>query len=66
VNVGSIPNMTSPFAALAPRRTLPRRPMPVQPRPDERSGRIRGRVWINGREVGGTDARYAHLSAGHD
>lgn len=26
----------------------------------------RGRAWINGREVGGSDARYAHLSRSHD
>ena len=26
----------------------------------------RGRVWVNGRELGGTEARYAHLAASHD
>jgi hypothetical protein len=25
-----------------------------------------GRAWINGREVGGTDPRYIHLSESHD
>jgi hypothetical protein len=25
-----------------------------------------GRAWINGREVGGADARYIHLSESHD
>jgi len=25
-----------------------------------------GRAWINGREVGGPDPRYSHLSQGHD
>jgi len=25
-----------------------------------------GRAWINGREVGGPDSRYAHLSATYD
>jgi hypothetical protein len=25
-----------------------------------------GRAWINGREAGGADARYAHLSGSHD
>ncbi len=25
-----------------------------------------GRAWINGREVGGTDRRYAHLEEGYD
>ena len=26
----------------------------------------RGRAWINGREVGGEDPRYAHLYRSHD
>jgi hypothetical protein len=26
----------------------------------------RGRAWLNGREVGGVDARYAHLGRSHD
>jgi hypothetical protein len=26
----------------------------------------RGRVWINGREVGGTEPRFAHLAAAYD
>ena len=25
-----------------------------------------GRVWLNGRELGGADPRYAHLEASHD
>ncbi len=25
-----------------------------------------GRAWINGREVGGTDRRFAHLGRSHD
>ena len=25
-----------------------------------------GRAWINGREVGGSDARYGHLAQSHD
>jgi hypothetical protein len=25
-----------------------------------------GRAWINGREVGGTERRYAHLAVTHD
>ena len=25
-----------------------------------------GRAWINGREVGGPDARYSHLAQSHD
>jgi hypothetical protein len=30
------------------------------------TGVKRGRAWINGREVGGTDPRFAHLAAMHD
>jgi len=26
----------------------------------------RGRAWLNGREVGGVDPRFAHLSRAHD
>jgi hypothetical protein len=39
-----------------PRATEARRPV----------GRRRGRAWINGREVGGTEPRYAHLTVSHD
>ena len=52
----NILGMTTPLQLLAPRRRSPKK----QPR---RSG---GRAWINGREVGGTEARFAHLSAGSD
>jgi hypothetical protein len=31
-----------------------------------RLSRSRGRAWINGREVGGPDPRYSHLSRSHD
>jgi hypothetical protein len=31
-----------------------------------RRGRFRGRAWINGREVGGPDARFAHLGRSYD
>ena len=27
---------------------------------------VRGRAWINGREVGGADPRYAHLGGAYD
>jgi hypothetical protein len=27
---------------------------------------IGGRAWINGRELGGTDPRFAHLAHSHD
>jgi hypothetical protein len=32
----------------------------------QRRARVPGRAWINGREVGGTDPRYAHLGASYD
>ena len=31
-----------------------------------RLDRPTGRAWLNGREVGGADPRYAHLSRSHD
>ena len=31
-----------------------------------RLSRPTGRVWLNGREVGGADPRYTHLSRSHD
>jgi hypothetical protein len=52
--------MTNPFLRLASRRDWPRRIRAVEPSAKP------GRAWINGREVGGTDARFAHLSAGSD
>ena len=33
---------------------------------DVRRAVRRGRVWVNGRELGGTDPRYAHLAASYD
>ena len=35
-------------------------------RREQRRVRAPGRAWINGREVGGTDPRYAHLSQSYD
>jgi hypothetical protein len=35
-------------------------------RREQRRARPPGRAWINGREVGGTDPRYAHLSQSYD
>lgn len=29
-------------------------------------GRRSGRAWINGREIGGVDARFAHLGRSYD
>jgi hypothetical protein len=45
------------------------RARPRAPRASEPRGRLErpvGRVWVNGREVGGADPRYAHLGRGHD
>ena len=28
--------------------------------------RVGGRAWLNGRELGGADARYVHLEASYD
>jgi hypothetical protein len=35
---------------------------------EERRGRVRrgGRLWVNGRELGGTDPRHAHLALSFD
>ena len=32
----------------------------------DQESRTRGRAWINGREVGGSDARFAHLGRSYD
>lgn len=54
----------------APRSRDPRIPRAIDARrrlARTASGeRPAGRVWINGREVGGADPRYAHLEHGHD
>ena len=42
----------------------PRMPRAIEAR--RRLHRATGRVWVNGREVGGTDPRYAHLGRSHD
>lgn len=50
-------------------RTQPAEPAASREAQDRRrltSPRGGGRAWINGREVGGTDPRYAHLSCGSD
>lgn len=33
---------------------------------DDEPGRRRGRIWINGVELGGPERRFAHLSVSHD
>ena len=47
---------------LTQRRASRRRPAPARKSPD----RAYGRAWINGREVGGVDPRFAHLAAAYD
>ncbi|MDQ3935969.1 MAG: hypothetical protein M3340_15215 [Actinomycetota bacterium] len=47
--------------AVAARRRLDRAPFP-----DRRRPRAGGRVWVNGVEVGGTDARHATVALGYD
>jgi hypothetical protein len=42
-----------------------RRLAKYKPRPATGSP-VRGRAWINGREVGGGDPRYDHLAVSHD
>jgi hypothetical protein len=55
--------MTSPQVVQLPRRPARRR----RPRPrPAAAGGSSGRAWINGREVGGTDPRFDHLSIAHD
>jgi hypothetical protein len=62
----NIPPMTTPLLRLAPRRQSQRRTAPLDRDRRRNGGGTRGRAWINGREVGGTEARFAHLLGGHD
>ncbi|MFL5918873.1 MAG: hypothetical protein ACJ74X_09130 [Gaiellaceae bacterium] len=48
----------------AARARDPRMPRVIEAR--RRLERPTGRVWLNGREVGGADPRYAHLGRSHD
>ncbi len=48
----------------AARSRDPRIPRVIEAR--RRLARPTGRVWVNGREVGGTDPRYEHLSRSYD
>ena len=58
------PNIPAMNAQVVP---LPRRSPPPPRRPARpRSSQPRGRAWINGREVGGTDPRFDHLTTGSD
>ena len=58
-------------------RSLPRNRIPVGRISDQRLRRVTearrlvegtrgGRVWVNGREVGGGDPRFAHLAGSYD
>ena len=50
--------------AVSARRRLDPAPFPARRRDDER--RAGGRVWVNGRELGGTDPRHSPLALSHD
>jgi hypothetical protein len=56
-------DMRRPFEAPAPDRSLPR---VIEARRRLESIRSTGRAWLNGREVGDTDPRVAHLNALYD
>jgi hypothetical protein len=55
------PHLVAPLS-LADRRIEQLARMELQ----RRRARSGGRAWINGREVGGVDARFAHLSRSYD
>jgi hypothetical protein len=44
----------------------PRRRKPIKPPRVPKPPPSRGRAWINGSEVGGTDPRFAHLDRSYD
>jgi hypothetical protein len=60
----NIPAMDSRVVQLPKRAPSAPRRQPVSSA--ESPPRTRGRAWINGREVGGVDPRFAHLSASYD
>ena len=62
----NIPRVTNPFMTLAHRRPSRPRTAPLDSHRGRNAGGTLGRAWINGREVGGTEARFAHLAGGHD
>jgi hypothetical protein len=57
-------SMRATVVPLAAARTRPRIPRVIEAR--KRLDRPTGRVWVNGREVGGPDPRYEHLGRGGD
>jgi hypothetical protein len=56
--------MRATVVPMSAARTRPRVPRVIEAR--RRLTRPTGRVWVNGREVGGPDPRYEHLSRGGD
>jgi|GraSoiStandDraft_1057264.scaffolds.fasta_scaffold190435_2 hypothetical protein len=63
----NILRVTNPLLTFAPRRRPPRSGgAPVDRDSGRNAGGTRGRAWINGREVGGTAPRFAHLLGGYD
>lgn len=62
-----IPPMTRPTAGLTRGNARDQRLSgAIRARRRLHSPRGGGRAWINGREVGGSDPRYAHLSRSYD
>ena len=59
----AVPMRATVVSMSAARRRDPRIPRVIEAR---RRLRPTGRVWVNGREVGGADPRYAYLSSTHD
>jgi hypothetical protein len=56
--------MRASVVSLSAARARPRVPRVTEA--GRRLGRPVGRVWLNGRELGGPDPRYAHLGRGGD
>lgn len=59
-----MPMRATVISLSAARARDPRTPRAIEAR--RRLTRATGRAWVNGREVGGTDPRYAHLGRSHD
>jgi hypothetical protein len=63
----NIHGVTTPLLTLASRRRSPLRGGTLtRAERGRNAGGARGRAWINGREVGGTEPRFAHLLGGYD
>ncbi|MEX2195602.1 MAG: hypothetical protein WD844_09985 [Thermoleophilaceae bacterium] len=58
--------MASPSPPITPRRQGARRLANAIEARKRLNGMSRGRAWINGREVGGLDPKYAHLARSYD